>query len=334
MFKRLSTTDPFKVFYIVFAYVMIFSIWWGYLLYAKNETAFIEKIELNEVRYKQAYPRESYVLTNEYLLLHSKYQRQKLMIFLEGGVFLLLMIVGFVLVRRVFKKEIELAVQQRNFLHSITHELKSPLSTIKISLQTMLKRKLEQEQSEKLINNSLVDLDRLESLVDNILFAAKIEQSQHGFAEDDINLSELTQHLVERFNSNKKGIKITTEIQPDVYLHIDSMGYVSAVNNLVENAIKYSDEHTHIEVWLKTNGSYVELTVADTGIGIPDEEKRKVFDKFYRVGSEDTRKTKGTGLGLFIVKRFVEIYKGSISISDNKPVGSIFTLQLPMPGQS
>ena len=331
MFKPTSTTDPFKVFYLVFAYVMIFSIWWGYLLYAKNETAFTEKIELNEVRFKQTNPREKYVLTDEYALLHSKYQRQKLMIFLEGSVFLALMLVGFVLVRRVFKKELELANQQRNFLHSITHELKSPLSTIKISLQTMLKRKLEQEQSEKLINNSLVDLDRLENLVDNILFAAKIEQSQHGFAEDDINLSELTKHLVERFSTNKKGIKVSAQIQPDIYLHIDSMGYVSAVNNLVENAIKYSDEQTAINVSLKTNNQYVELSVADNGIGIPDEEKRKVFDKFYRIGNEDTRKTKGTGLGLFIVKRFVEIYKGTITVTDNKPVGSVFTLHLPMP---
>ncbi len=331
MFKRTSSTDPFKVFYLVFAYVMIFSIWWGYLLYAKNETAFTEKIELNEVRFKQTNPREKYVLTDEYALLHSKYQRQKLMIFLEGSVFLALMLVGFVLVRRVFKKELELANQQRNFLHSITHELKSPLSTIKISLQTMLKRKLEQEQSEKLINNSLVDLDRLENLVDNILFAAKIEQSQHGFAEDDINISELTQHLAERFSTNKKGIKVSAQIQPDIYLHIDSMGYVSAVNNLVENAIKYSDELTAINLSLKTNNQYVELSVADNGIGIPDEEKRKVFDKFYRIGNEDTRKTKGTGLGLFIVKRFVEIYKGTITVTDNKPVGSVFTLHLPMP---
>lgn len=334
MFKSLFAAGPFKVFYIVFAYVMIFSLWWGYLLYAKNETAFIEKIELNEVRFRQTEPHQKYVLTDEYARLHSKYQRQKLMIFLEGGVFIVLMLAGFVLVRRVFKKELELAVQQRNFLHSITHELKSPLSTIKISLQTMMKRKLEQEQSEKLINNSLIDLDRLENLVDNILFAAKIEQSQHGFAEDDVNLSQLTQHIAERFSSNKKGIKIIAHIEPDVYLHIDSMGYVSAVNNLVENAIKYSDSHSDVKLALMNKGTYVELCVADNGIGIPDDEKKKVFDKFYRIGNEDTRKTKGTGLGLFIVKRFVEIYKGSINISDNKPEGSVFTLHLPLPQQA
>lgn len=330
MLKKLSSPDPFKTFYAVFAYVIVFSVWWGYLLYAKNETAFYEKIELNEVRHRQIFPHEKYVLTDEYAQLHSKYQRQKLMIFLEGGVFLILMLAGFVLVRRVFKKEIELAVQQRNFLHSITHELKSPLSTIKLSLQTMGKRKLEQEQTGKLINNSLIDLDRLETLVDNILFAAKIEQSQHGFAEDDVNISEITQQIADRFNNNKKGIKIIAHIEPDVYLHTDSMGYVSVVNNLLENAIKYSDEHTDVVIALKSTEDHVELCVADHGIGIPESEKVKVFDKFYRIGNEDTRKTKGTGLGLYIVKRFIEIYKGQIDIADNKPEGSVFTLQLPV----
>lgn len=334
MFKTLFSAGPFKIFYIVFAYVMIFSLWWGYLLYAKNEAAFIEKVELEEVRFRQTEPHQKYELTDEYARLHSKYQRQKLMIFLEGGVFLALMLAGFVMVRRVFKKEIELAAQQRNFLHSITHELKSPLSTIKISLQTMLKRKLEEAQTEKLINNSLIDLDRLENLVDNILFAAKIEQSQHGFAEDDVNISQLTEHIAERFNNNKKGIKIIAHIQPGVYMHVDNMGYVSAVNNLIDNAIKYSDEHTDVKVALNNKGSHIELCVADNGIGISEEEKKKVFEKFYRVGNEDTRRTKGTGLGLFIVKRFVEIYNGSISISDNKPEGTVFTVHLPLPQQA
>jgi two-component system phosphate regulon sensor histidine kinase PhoR len=82
-------------------------------------------------------------------------------------------------------------------------------------------------------------------------------------------------------------------------------------------------------VALNDDGGKVFLTVADGGIGISEQEKGRVFDKFYRVGNEDTRKTKGTGLGLYIVKRFVEIYKGEISISDNKPAGSVFKIVLP-----
>jgi two-component system phosphate regulon sensor histidine kinase PhoR len=83
---------------------------------------------------------------------------------------------------------------------------------------------------------------------------------------------------------------------------------------------------------LEDGGDKIFLSVADTGIGISDPEKRRVFEKFYRVGNEDTRKTRGTGLGLYIVKRFVEIYKGEISISDNKPTGTVFKLSFPKEG--
>lgn len=329
MIKQFSPSNPFRTFYVVFSYIIVFSLWWGYLLYAKNETAFKEKIELNAEKYYKLNPGSDYTTTADYQQIHIKYARQRLMIFTEGGVFFVLLIVGFIIVRRVFKIEIELALQQRNFLHSITHELKSPLSTIKVSLQTMVKRKLEPEQTERLINNSLIDLDRLESLVDNILFAAKIEQSQHGFAEDEINIADLLRRVTDRFSNNKKQIKIQLHIADDVYLHLDTMGFISVTTNLIENAIKYSEPETVILVKLENQGDHVKLSVADNGIGIPVDERKKVFDKFYRIGNEDTRKTKGTGLGLFIVKRFMEIYKGTISIEDNKPNGTVFVLLFP-----
>jgi two-component system phosphate regulon sensor histidine kinase PhoR len=102
--------------------------------------------------------------------------------------------------------------------------------------------------------------------------------------------------------------------------------------NLVENAIKYSPQKTQIQVALQEDEGSVYLIVADNGIGIADDDKTKVFTKFYRVGNEDTRKTKGTGLGLYIVKRFMEIYSGQIELKDNSPQGTIFTLRFPKKG--
>ena len=214
---------------------------------------------------------------------------------------------------------------------SVTHELKSPLSTVKLSLQTLAKRRLElePEKTEKLLVNSLIDIDRLESLVDNILFAAKIERDEPGFSNDEINVSDITQMAVERFAQNKKAIRLLEQITPDVYIHADPIGFTSVVMNLIENAIKYSEPKTDVRVTLTDNGQQILLLVADSGMGISEKEKLRVFDKFYRVGNEDTRKTKGTGLGLYIVKRFVEIYKGEITITDNKPVGSVFKLSFP-----
>lgn len=299
------------------------------MLYAKNETAFTERIELQRITFQKDNPKLDYAASKDYKDLVSKYNRQKFMIVTEGGVFILLLLLGLLRVRKVFLREMELAAQQRNFLLSITHELKSPLATIKLSLQTLVKRKLEPQQSEKLIGNSLVDLDRLESLVDNILFAAKIEREEPGLGSDEINVSDIVRAVTDRYLHNKKAIAITGEIKPDLYLHADALGFTSVVINLIENAIKYSPEQTAMHVVLTEEGGSIVLKVADNGIGISGEDKNKVFEKFYRVGNEDTRKTKGTGLGLYIVKRVVEIYKGEISIKDNTPKGTVFTLRFP-----
>jgi signal transduction histidine kinase len=329
MSLKILSPNPFTTFYVVFTYIFVFSLWWAYLLYEKNETAFKEKVELNEIRHKQISPVSSYKSTDDYVSLHSKYVRQKFMIITEGGVFISLLLLGLFRVRKVFLTEMQLSAQQRNFLLSITHELKSPLSTVKLSLQTLGKHKLEPEKSEKLIRNSLVDLDRLESLVDNILFAAKIERDHPGFSDEEINVSEIVERTAERFFHNKKAITIHLDAEPNVYLNMDPMGFTSVITNLLENAIKYSNENTSISIILKEYPDSVLLAVEDRGIGIADNEKNRIFEKFYRIGNEDTRKTKGTGLGLYIVKRFVEIYKGEIEVQDNIAGGSVFRILFP-----
>ena len=327
--NKIFSSNPFRTFYMVFAFIVAFAMWWAYLLYAKNETAFKEKIELNQIALHQINKNADYVTSADYRWVSAKYERQRLMIITEGGAFIFLLFVGLLAVRSVFLREMRLMQAQHNFLLSVTHELKSPLSTVKLSLQTLSVRKLEPEKSSRLITNSLVDIDRLESLVDNILFAAKIEHDEPGFSNEEINVSEITLMAVERFAHNKKGIVITGQVKPDVYVHADPIGFTSVVMNLVENAVKYSEPATSVTVTLGDSGENIYLSVADQGIGIANAEKARVFSKFYRVGNEDTRKTRGTGLGLYIVKRFVEIYKGEISIEDNKPVGSVFKLSFP-----
>ena len=329
---RLFGKNPFLLFYLVFGYIIVFSLWWGYLLVAKNETAFSERMELDRISYKTKQQSILYLDSEGYLKLASKYKRQRVMILTEGIVFLVLQILGLWQVRRIFAREMELAAQQRNFLHSITHELKSPLSSVKITFQTLMKRVLEPEQKDKILNNAMSDVIRLESLVDNILFAAKIERDTHGFSNEELNLSEIVQTVAQKFMVNKRNIKVHTAISEGIYYSTDLLGFTSVVMNLMENAIKYSPEGTSVSILLAETVDKVTIEVRDQGYGIADDEKEKVFDKFYRIGSEDTRKTKGTGLGLFIVKRFVEIYKGKIIVKNNQPMGSIFTLDLPKRG--
>ncbi|MBL0310854.1 MAG: HAMP domain-containing histidine kinase [Bacteroidetes bacterium] len=329
MLVKNKPIGAFKIFYAVFAYIIVFALWWDYLLYAKNEEAFKEKIELNQINFEMLHPSGDYYATKEYAQIISKYSRQKVMIIGEGVFFLLLLFFGLMRVRRVFLRELELVDLQRNFMLSITHELKSPLSTIKLTLQTLHKRQLDIEKSTKLISNSLTDLDRLESLVDNILFASKIEREEPGFSNEPTDVAIVIRSIADRLSYNKKSIAIKTEVPKEVYLDTDLMGFTSVVVNLLENAIKYSASGSEINIGLEDNLENVVLWVRDQGMGIAEKEKGKIFQKFYRIGNEDTRNAKGTGLGLYIVKRFVEIYKGTISVEDSSPRGSLFIIRLP-----
>lgn len=321
--------NPFTLFYIVFAYIVTFSIWWAYLLYNKNETAFNEKIEINKIYFNSKQHAEEYTKTSEFLDLKQKYERQRSMIIMEGTVFILLLIGGLMIVKRVLTKELRLADLQRNFMLSITHELKSPLAAIKLNMQTVKGRDLEKEKSNKLIENSLSDVNRLETLIENILFASKLESDQNLHNKEELNLTETLHILIERFNKNAKKITIESQLEQDIYYHIDPIGFVSIVTNLIDNAIKYSDQNTVIKILLEKAENAVVLKVIDQGIGIPDNEKEAIFEKFYRVGDEKTRKSKGTGLGLYIVKKFVEMNNGNISVNDNTDGGSIMTVILP-----
>ncbi len=328
--KNILPSNPFRTFYVVFTYIIAFTLWWAYLLYAKNETAYKENVELQEIRFHQTNADANYHDTAEFQKSYSKYKRQKFMILSEGLAFLALMFIGLMRVRKVFLQEIQLAEQQKNFMLSITHELKSPLSSIKLSLQTMSMRKLDADKSERLISNSLSDIDRLDSLIDNILFAAKIERNETGFSDTETNISELTSYIVQKFSDNKKSIAIETQIQPNIYMQVDGMAFTSVIINLLENALKYSEENTQVKLSLEAVNNVIALSVADNGLGIPDEFKKRIFEKFYRIGSEETRTTKGTGLGLYIAKRVVEIYDGTIEVTDNQPNGTIFNVTFPL----
>src|SRR5690606_13217691 len=113
-------------------------------------------------------------------------------------------------------------------------------------------------------------------------------------------------------------------IEEGLVLHADKFAITNVVTNLVENAIKYSPPCANVEVNLYKKAENLIFSVADHGIGIPDEEKRLIFNKFYRIGNESTRKTKGTGLGLYIVKSVLQKHNASITVKDNKPSGSVF----------
>ena len=151
----------------------------------------------------------------------------------------------------------------------------------------------------------------------------QIENKKYQFNLNQVNFSEIVEQSV---NNQRINGDIKAEIEDDVYLNGDSFILRMVVNNLIVNAFKYS-ENKPIEVKLYKNGSKKVFQVADEGIGIKKQDYNNIFKKFYRVQDEETRTTKGTGLGLFIVKQTLKRHKGKIAVSPNKPKGSVFTIE-------
>ncbi len=250
---------------------------------------------------------------------------KKGMILGEVLVFLFFLVIGAYHLQRALKKELKLHDQQKNFLLSVTHELKSPLASIKLYLQTILKRDLDKAQQQSFIRNSLKDIERLDDLVENMLIATKIENQSYSFPKETFNFSDLVAKISDRLQIHTCSTQvIRTEIIPGLKLTGDSFALTSVVANLIENAVKYSPGCAEVEVKVWQNDENIFLHVSDHGVGIKDDEKLRIFDKFYRVGSEDTRKAKGTGLGLYIVKHVLDKHQAQIKVKNNQPTGTIF----------
>lgn len=250
----------------------------------------------------------------------------KAMIVGEGIFFFSIFFFVVMRMKRVFVREHKLQMQQRNFLLAITHELKSPLASIKLYIQTILKRDLEKEQREQFLNNSLKDIERLDDLVENVLIATQLESFKPNFPKEEINFSELVMTVLSRLQTGAGAThQIDTKIQGNVKIHADRFSLTNAVSNLIENALKYSPKDGgKVEVSLWEIEDQIFFTVSDNGDGIPQEERKNIFNKFYRVGNEGTRKTKGTGLGLYIVKTVLDKHHAQITVKDNEPKGTLF----------
>jgi len=310
--------------------------WWSVLLFTKNKDAFFAKADnmrLVMIAKKEIKNNVEFYQTADYLDLAAKYKRQEWMILGEAIVFVISLVIGVWLINRGYNKEIILANQQRNFLLSITHELKSPLSSIRLILETFQKRELNPELRKKFTNSALQETDRLTTLVNDLLLAAKIETTYQPLMEP-IPLTQSVKDIVSKLKIKFSEASFQLKSEPnDIFIEGDRLGITSTLINLIENALKYSPKPAAIEIILKATEEEVVIEIADQGLGINDKEKKKVFEKFYRIGSEDTRKTKGTGLGLFIVNEIIKAHHGKITILDNQPKGSRFRIELPASSQ-
>jgi K+-sensing histidine kinase KdpD len=210
---------------------------------------------------------------------------------------------------------------------AVTHELKTPIAVTQLNLETIVKRDLQPEQQQHLIQNTLKETRRLDALCNNILLASQFEMGQYENSKQLVDLSIITVQCIQSFEERYSNRKCIGSIDAAIQLQGEPLLLQLMMNNLLDNANKYAAPETDIFIDLHLVGNNIELTVKDQGIGIALEERSKVFDKFYRVGAEQTRTTKGTGLGLYLCKKIVTFHAGNIFVKPNQPKGSIFVVQ-------
>ena len=290
------------------AYLVFQLVWWGWQLY-KLQFAYLQQLK------------------SEGATLPENALRNKIfMIVGEGGVFLLLLFLGIWWIKKNVWQDLKRAQKEKNFLLAVTHELKTPIAAIRLNTQTLKNRKLTEEQSQDLCTDIITESNRLETLVNNILLATQFEQNTVLGNWQKTDLSALVEAQIKRFQQLFPERTVNSSIHSNISLQAEENMIVSLLFNLLENANKYSPVSEPISVLLKGSEHIVLLEISDFGIGIPTEERKSIFEKFHRVGNEETRSQKGTGLGLYIVKEICKAHKAEITISDNSPRGSRFQI--------
>ena len=251
-------------------------------------------------------------------------KRKEIQYFSEGAIFLLLIITGAILVYRAVRRQLKLSQLQHNFMMALTHELKTPIAITKLNLETLKKRTLTNEVQQKLISNTLQEANRLNDLCSNMLLASQLEAGGYQFTYEDQNFSEIVVGSVSEYKNRFPERNFLSDIDAEIFLRCDKLLIQIAVNNIIDNALKYSGPGDSINIELKQSDKNFVLKIADQGKGIPDAEKEKIFNKFYRLGNQSTREAKGTGIGLYLSRTIVQENNGKLEVFNNNPSGSIF----------
>ena len=275
---------------ILSTYIVLQFLWWGYMLIIENP-------------------------------------KKATMVIGEGSVFLLILIYGIWRYQLSMNRELSLHQRQSNFLLSVTHELKTPISSVQLILQTIIKHQLEGEQIRAFLEKALDENKKSESLIQNMLHAASIENQRIELFRDVIESLEFSQSLEKQLLASYHNIPIVMSCPSIFSFEADRFMLERVVIQLIDNSVKYNAANVHIS--FKEGGSEFSISVADDGSGINEADRPFIFDKFYRSGDENKREKPGTGLGLYIASQFIELHQGEIGFSENEPHGSIFTITLP-----
>nr|MBN2278122.1 HAMP domain-containing histidine kinase [candidate division Zixibacteria bacterium] len=252
----------------------------------------------------------------------------------EGTFFMLIVLLGAYLIYRSLLISEDLKARQRNFIEGVTHEFRTPLTSLKLYLETLQSGNLEAGKVAELYPKMLDDCDHLDNLIDNVLEAGhfgkgplRLELSRTDLYEDLNEYLDGLEPLVKRY-----GGELRQKLEKNIMAQTEYQSLGRAVRILVDNALKYSPpDRKVVEVELSSLGGKAVIKVADQGIGIPDGEKRRIFERFYRVNNPDSPNPRGTGLGLYLLSQIVEAHHGEVDVaSGSSGRGTTFTIRIPL----
>jgi K+-sensing histidine kinase KdpD len=248
----------------------------------------------------------------------------------EGITFLAMILVAALFVYRAVRRQFRLQQQQQNFMMAVTHELKTPIAVAKLNLETLQKHQLDETRKQKIIQMTLQEINRLNNLSSNILVSSQLEGGRYRVGKEELDFSDLVKSCAADFINRFPERHWVTDIHPELDIKGDALLLQILVNNLLENAMKYSPREGTIICSLAKDHNRVLLSVTDEGPGIPEIEKKKIFEKFYRIGNEETRTAKGTGIGLYLCSKIADDHNADIRVTDNHPAGAKFIVRFPV----
>jgi signal transduction histidine kinase len=318
--KRLAFVTA--IYWFLLAYVLAALVWWFIALEKQNA-------EITRLRLQQA--GQAGANTSQKVIDALNYKQRKHAQYLgEGIIFMALIVIGASFVYRATRRYFKLGRQQQNFMMAVTHELKSPIAVARLNMETLQRRQLQPEVAARLVSQTLAETERLNDLCNNILLASRFDAGHMLHQSEPVDLSLLCRDTVKSYAARYPGFRFISNAADIAIVQGDPLLLKMLLNNLVENAVKYAPAQSQVLVDLLKTDNNIALQVTDEGPGIPEAERKKIFEKFYRLGNEATRNHKGTGLGLYLVKRIAEDHGAQVIVSARQPQGAIFTVVFPI----
>jgi signal transduction histidine kinase len=218
--------------------------------------------------------------------------------------------------------------REKEFTSDASHELRTPLTVIKGTLEVLIRKPRNSSEYEKKINFCIYEVDRLNNLVDQLLLLARFENQKQSLKKEKIYLNTVILDSISRYSTTiqAKNIQVVTEFKKNYYIKTDVYLFSIVINNLISNALKYSDKNTNLAIITTDDGDKIECSIIDSGIGIASKDIAKVFNQFFRSNATNHPQIKGTGLGLSIVKKLCLLLAIDVQISSQESVGTSVTL--------